>query len=605
MVFATAAIALPFVALGLLEIGLRAGGYGGNRALFVPAPFDSARYLVANPRFATRYFPRDPSPPTPPSDAFLRPKPENGFRVFVLGESTTAGFPFPANGTFSRVLNDALRDVLPEANVEVINIGIPATNTFALIDELPEVLRQKPDAVLIYAGHNEYYGALGSASTVRLGNNPGLVRFVLRLKRLRLVQLIDRGLASLRSAPPIPSGAGVSRMEELAASDTLRLGGAGYIRGRDQFRENLDIILRQLRGAGVPAYVGSLTSNLRDQQPFASDTGTVATNAAAAFLAAHAALDAGDTAAQSLFMQAGDLDVVRFRAPSEFNTIIRGVAGNRGATYVPVAERFVESSPNGIPGDSLFFEHVHPRPQGTVLMASAFFDALKAHGFHGRSARPLPGSWKDYEARMALTAVDSGIATVIVEALRHRWPFATRDSGSNYLASYVTSNLTDSLAIAVVTGRQTWVQAKLAAAARYEQRREFGSAVAEYRGLMRDQPWNESPFRFGARAALAANRPADARLFLERAYALQPTPYTAMTLGQLIARDSAQIGRAAGLLQQSMQLGGFNPDAAYQLSLIQARQGNLAAARATAASLARLVPNYPGLADWMRLLQAR
>jgi lysophospholipase L1-like esterase len=523
-----------------------------------------------------------------------------------MGESTTAGFPFPANGTFSRVLNDALQDALPDARVEVINVGIPATNSYALVDELPEVLAQKPDAVLIYAGHNEYYGALGSASTVRLGDNPGLVRFVLRLKRLRLVQLLDRGLMALRSPPPAPV-AGVSRMEELATADTLRLGSEGYARGRNQFLENLDVVLRRLRRAGVPAYIGSLTSNLRDQRPFASDTGTVATNAAAAFLAAHAALDAGDPAAQSMFIQARDLDLVRFRAPSDFNAIILSRARNPslGATYVPVAERFVQASPSGIPGASLFFEHVHPRPTGTVLMASAFFDALKANGFHGRAARPLPDSLSRYEARMGLTAVDSAIARTIVEALRHRWPFSPRDSSTNYLAEYAPRTATDSLALAVVTGKQTWLQVKLAAASRHEQRRDFDSAVAEYRGLMRDQPWNESPFRFAARAALAAGRPADARQLLERAYALQPTAYTCLTLGRLVATDSTQLPRAASLLQQAMQLGGFNPDAAYQLSLIQARLGNFAAARATAASLARLVPNYPGLAEWMRLLQVR
>src|SRR3954463_15268423 len=89
--FAVVAMALPFIALGLAELALRAAGIGRERALFIPAPFDSAKYLIPNPRFASRYFPGDPSPPTPPVDAMLREKPANGFRIFVLGESTTAG----------------------------------------------------------------------------------------------------------------------------------------------------------------------------------------------------------------------------------------------------------------------------------------------------------------------------------------------------------------------------------------------------------------------------------------------------------------------------------------------------------------------------------
>jgi tetratricopeptide (TPR) repeat protein len=156
-----------------------------------------------------------------------------------------------------------------------------------------------------------------------------------------------------------------------------------------------------------------------------------------------------------------------------------------------------------------------------------------------------------------------------------------------------------------VSGRQKWVDAKLAAAARHEQRQEFVAALAEYRGLMRDQPWNESPFRFGARSALAANRPDEARALLERAYALQPTPYTCLTLGRLVAADSTQLPRAAALVQQALRLGGFNPDATYQLSLIYARQGDLTAARTAAVELFRRAPNYPGLLEWMRVLRGR
>jgi len=37
-----------------------------------------------------------------------------------------------------------------------------AINSYALLDMVDEVIQQSPDAVLIYTGHNEYYGALVS-----------------------------------------------------------------------------------------------------------------------------------------------------------------------------------------------------------------------------------------------------------------------------------------------------------------------------------------------------------------------------------------------------------------------------------------------------------
>ena len=38
-----------------------------------------------------------------------------------------------------------------------------------LYDQVAEILQQEPDAILIYAGHNEFYGALGVGSTKTWG----------------------------------------------------------------------------------------------------------------------------------------------------------------------------------------------------------------------------------------------------------------------------------------------------------------------------------------------------------------------------------------------------------------------------------------------------
>ena len=48
-----------------------------------------------------------------------------------------------------------------------------------------EIIAIEPDAVLIYAGHNEYYGALGTASTESLGGSTILVRLYLGLRQYR------------------------------------------------------------------------------------------------------------------------------------------------------------------------------------------------------------------------------------------------------------------------------------------------------------------------------------------------------------------------------------------------------------------------------------
>ena len=164
LIFSVITLLFPLAFLILLELGLRAARYGGETPLFEAPEKLHGRYLVPGRRVAARYFPRAKSPPTPPVDAFLVKKPTHGMRIFVMGESAAAGFPYPANAALSNVVHDALQDVLPNDTIEVVNLGIAATNSYTIADLAPEVIAQHPDAILIYAGHNEYYGALGPLS---------------------------------------------------------------------------------------------------------------------------------------------------------------------------------------------------------------------------------------------------------------------------------------------------------------------------------------------------------------------------------------------------------------------------------------------------------
>src|SRR3954464_7636157 len=124
--FALLAVLAPFLLLALLEGGLRVLHYQGDLSLFTAMANVDPKYLGVNERVARRYFTSVKTVPTPPTDLFLRVKPTRAFRVFVLGESSAAGFPYGYNGTFSRVVRDALQDVLPDDTVEVVNLGIAA-----------------------------------------------------------------------------------------------------------------------------------------------------------------------------------------------------------------------------------------------------------------------------------------------------------------------------------------------------------------------------------------------------------------------------------------------------------------------------------------------
>jgi hypothetical protein len=154
--FTALALAIPIIFFLFLEIVLRLLGYGGNLDLFIPAPSDFADYYMCNLDVGRRYFSMQNRVPEPPNDMFLKNKPENGYRIFALGGSTTAGFPYPNSITWPRILEARLADVFPKKHIEMINTAMTAVNTYTVLDFVDEIISKEPDAVLIYSGHNEF-----------------------------------------------------------------------------------------------------------------------------------------------------------------------------------------------------------------------------------------------------------------------------------------------------------------------------------------------------------------------------------------------------------------------------------------------------------------
>jgi tetratricopeptide (TPR) repeat protein len=608
-VFLLLTLLLPLVAFAALEGTLRATHYRGDVGLLVRLPFLGGRYAGVNKRFAGRYFVGMRRLPTASNDIFLVTKPANGFRVFVLGESSANGFPYGYNGTFSRVLREALRDVLPSSTVEVVNLGIAATNTYALYDEIDEVLGQRPDAVVIYVGHNEYYGALGAGSTQRAAGSPPLLRAYLRMQRRFKTVLLARELAvgALRRVGGGRAGrdGSTTLMQEMVREDAIPLDAPTYRRGRTQFRDNLTAILHRFREARVPVFIGSLASNLRDQAPFRSVRSGTLPAADQVFAQARQALGRRDLAeARRLFSYARDLDGLRFRAPGEFNAIIREVARHQGARYVPVAEAFAAASPDSIEGSALFWEHVHPNQAGYHLIGRLYFEAFEAAGFLGRAAdRRRLGPWETYLEGMELTEFDRRFAWHQVRSLTSRWPFVERQDPAGYPASYRPTDTPDSLAFEAVNGGLVWPSAKIELASRYRAELRLAEALAEYRGLLREQPVNPSLMTFAADTYQRMGDSVRARALLEHAYQLEPSGLVCFALGTL-ELTGQRYPRAIRLLEESLRYAPDNPPALNNLSRAYLLTRDVPRARAYADRLARVNPGFPGLREWRAMLAA-
>ncbi|MCZ6625558.1 MAG: GDSL-type esterase/lipase family protein [Deltaproteobacteria bacterium] len=487
-------VLFPFLVLLLLEVSLRAFGYGENLALFIPASPSSAgkEYLRINPQVAERYFPKGHFIPRPTSDRFLNEKPRGSYRIFALGGSTIAGWPYPNNVMFTRLLQRRLTETFPEKQIEVINLGMAAINSFTLLDFIDEVLEQQPDAILIYAGHNEFYSALGAASTVSLGATASLIRLYLSLQRFKAFLLLRDAInrATLlvqRSASSPEHGAKFpTLMGQVIGEDQISLGSDTYERGKAQFRGNLRALLSKTKAAGVPVITSELVSNVRDHPPFFSNRSELPSPAEEAFRNARSLESRGlMESALAEYTRAKDLDGLRFRATEEFNAIIHELAEEHGIPVVPMKSYFEAASPNRLVGNTLMLEHLHPNARGHQLMSRAFFDTMQKHRF-------LSDVWdlkrKDAGRFDGFSELDVAIGEIRILHVTDHWPFKPEAEFSHAVDRYAPRTKAEELAKEFFLKKISFRGAHMKMAEYYASRGVEDLALREYWALVNSAP---------------------------------------------------------------------------------------------------------------------
>ncbi|MDR2496918.1 MAG: GDSL-type esterase/lipase family protein [Tannerellaceae bacterium] len=411
------AVLLPFALLALLELGLRLVGYGYGTDVIASYPYD-ARYLVFNREASAKYFNGQASATSGNAEPFRKNKAEGTIRIFVLGESTTIGFPYFHNASFHRRLQYRLMLAFPDTDFEIINLSLTAVNSYTIAGFAKEISEYEPDAVLIYAGQNEYYGAMGAAST--LGGSPALINFLLNMRELKTVQLLA-GLPAMFERKET-TGEMRTRMEIMAGDRLIPQNSKLYGRGIEQFRHNMNAALGHLSRRGIPVLIGNPVSNVKDLPPLADEES--GSEADSLFRAAASHYRAGNyRQAGKMYTAAKDKDELRFRAPEELNAIIAELCGQYNKVYlVDTKAAFEQHSPHGILGNELFTDHVHPNLRGYALMADAFYDKLLETGLlDGRAMRP-PGE-EEWLAAMPVSPIDSAAGEFRIMQLKAHWPF--------------------------------------------------------------------------------------------------------------------------------------------------------------------------------------
>ncbi len=325
-------VLIPIFIILIAEIILQSIDYGKDLDQWYKVTKDK---FILNPDIGARYFTNTKNYPHSNNDPFDVVKKKNSFRVFVLGGSTTAGFPYSPNGSFTRYIKDRLELNYPDKTVEVVNLGITAVNTYTVLDLLPGVIEKEPDLIILYTGHNEYYGALGVGSTESIGRSSLLIRLYLSLNKFKTFQFVKDVIAKsikLVSADK-KNASGTTLMARMASEKTIEYKSDLYEAGIEQFRNNLNDILLLTNKNNIPVIIGTLVSNIKDQKPFISTTfdGSSANNYYE--LGLKKIKENNYKVADSLMKYAKELDGLRFRAPEEFNKIIIQTSKKFNFTY--------------------------------------------------------------------------------------------------------------------------------------------------------------------------------------------------------------------------------------------------------------------------------
>ena len=634
--FTAAMLLVPVLFFALLEGGLRVAGYGADYPLFEPvAGYEG--YQVQNREVARRYFAHQKNVPNSLFDAFPVQKRPGELRVFVQGGSSAAGFPFYRGGAFSRMLEQRLQQTIPERPVEVVNTAMAAVNSFTLLDLAGEILAQQPDVVMIYAGHNEYYGALGAASAETAGRARPVVRAYLALVHLRTVQLLRNAFASLRSARSGQSDGeppGSTLMARMVGEQQVPLGGETYRAGLEQFSDNLGRLLALYEAAGVPVYIGTLAANERDHRPFLTvfqdgtdqaawqadmDRGRAAAQAGdvPAAVAAFETATRRDTLAAGGFFYLGrayeaagrpadarraytaasDRDALRFRAPSAFNGVIRELAARHGAHVAEVQEAFQKRSPGGSVGRALMLEHLHPTLDGYAVLADAFYDALVAGGTLGPDAVPISDA--DWAGERLVTPLDSLAGYARVASLMQNWPFRPGEALPFALDLSADGPLEDRLAQRLVADDIAWAEAVDQLVAEYERRGLAAEALRLRFAVIQEYPYAPEPYMQAGNLLLRigqatgdASRRAAAVNFYEAALDRDSADAALTGLIGALRLDAGERAAATALLERAHRLDPSLPQVLYNLAGAYAQAGRYADARRLAEQVPASAPQY-------------
>lgn len=609
----------PLLLLGALELFLRLIGFGFDPHFFKTAKIGGQDCYVANDDFGLRFFPhnlaRIPAPVVVPAK-----KAPGACRIFIFGESAALGDPRPNYGA-GCYLEALLAERFPQTKFEVINTGITAINSHAILPIAQECATHQGDLWLIYMGNNEMVGPFGAATVFGARAPPlWLIRAQLLLQRLRLGQWLLALSQKLHKSNPTSEswhGMEMFAQSQVSPADPRRQ------RVYRNFQRNLEEILKTGLASGAKVILSTVAVNLKDCPPFGTSSGDELTAASrASFEKLCRAGDAAETqgnfadarsdfqqateicpeAAEAQyrlatcqlrltnatmaglhFLQAVDTDTLPFRADSHINGIIREAGrqlAGESLVLCDAAKALSASSSNGVSGDEFFYEHVHLNPEGNYALALAWAAHVEKL-FSPALRRGAQLSWLGQdECEQLLGLTEWNRVSILEEVLRRvqQPPFIGQSGHAQRLAvmrnkiAELRQKLTPE---AAARARETYLRALRRAPENFrlhenyaeflEAMHEWNPATTERKKVCELIPDYYFPYYALGVDLKEAGALAEARDALQKAQTLRPEqPQVRLELGIICARQGAW-DLARQYLEEARRLAPEDPQAGLYL----------------------------------------
>jgi tetratricopeptide (TPR) repeat protein len=353
-------------------------------------------------RFQPRAWKIEPEP----VPIFVKHKPANGFRLFVVGDSPVVGWPHDVGGMCDW-MQSRLAAMLPHRTVEVVNTANPGWHANECVDLLRECVKHKADAFVWMPGSSEW--TIQNMWETRQALAMPIVAGFARVPReSRIVALLSR---------LTPSFALQRRYFDPETTEARRpFTEAEIAMVKTRFTAALRAGVDTARRAGAPILLCTPPRNLRTYVPVSSlhthAAGTPARNrwdalyaeglrsrasnpvASLAKLGEALALDdrpaklhyelgkacevAGDWArARRHYVTAIDNEAQPTRPQQWTLTAIRVEAQRLDVPLVDVERSFNARGVQNLAGPELLLDNVHPTLEGQRLIADWILDALE------------------------------------------------------------------------------------------------------------------------------------------------------------------------------------------------------------------------------------